>query len=356
MGQLYTMLKIFHFKDKLDTLPREVSAVAPPLHIRIKPTNACNHSCTYCAYRVDHLQLGQDMSVKDSIPRGKMAELVEDLGEMGVQAVTFSGGGEPFCYPHLTEAARGLVQQGIRIASLTNGSLLKGEAAELFALHGTWVRISMDGWDDASYARYRSAGPGEYSKIMANIESFKKVGGPCRLGVSLIVDEHNHPHVYEAISRLPAVGVDSVKVSPCIVSNKGAENNRYHAPFFAAVKEQVGRAIDEHTGGDFEIYDTYHKIDEKFHKDYTWCPYQQVLPVIGADCNVYTCQDKAYNLDTGCLGSIADQRFRDFWLESKERFFQVNPSRDCNHHCVSNAKNKLIFEYLGADPEHLGFV
>src|SRR5208283_2551031 len=101
MALLYTKMKVFHFQDKLDSLPLESGRILPPLHIRIKPTNACNHNCWYCAYKAEGLQLGKDMDKRDRIPREKMLEIIADLAEMGVKAVTFSGGGDPFVYPHL---------------------------------------------------------------------------------------------------------------------------------------------------------------------------------------------------------------------------------------------------------------
>ena len=61
-----------------------------------------------------------------------------------------------------------------------------------------------------------------------------------------------------------------------------------------------------------EVYNSYHSQLEGFQKDYYWCPYIQILPIIGADQNVYACHDKAYNKDTGMLGSIKDKRFKDF--------------------------------------------
>jgi 2-iminoacetate synthase ThiH len=75
-------MKVFHFKEKVDSLPRDVDRILPPLHIRIKPTNVCNHNCGYCAYRVDNLQLGKDMVTKNQIPREKMLEIIDDIVEM----------------------------------------------------------------------------------------------------------------------------------------------------------------------------------------------------------------------------------------------------------------------------------
>jgi MoaA/NifB/PqqE/SkfB family radical SAM enzyme len=354
MGLLYTKMKVFHFKDKLDSLPRENKKILAPVHIRIKPTNACNHNCHYCAYRVDNLQLGQDMSTRDFIPKAKMLEIIDDLQQMGVKAVTFSGGGEPFCYPYLSDAVKALIKGHIKFAALTNGSLLKGELAELFSCHGSWVRVSIDGWDDKSYSLYRRVKEGEFGRVMRNITDFKKLGGRCYLGISLIVDRRNAAHIYEFIGRLKNAGVDSVKVSPCIVSNNGPANNRYHKLVFDKVKKQVAKAVKRFADKHFEIFDSYYELDNKFNKSYTWCPYLQILPVIGADLNIYPCQDN--NLKEGLIGSIKNKRFRDFWFRDKNKFFKINPSRACNHHCVANEKNRIIFDYLGADSAHLEFV
>ncbi len=356
MGILYTTMKVFHFKEKIDSLNKESKTIEPPVHIRIKPTNVCGHRCKYCAYRADNLQLGKDMVIKDHIPREKMMEITDDIVEMGVKAVTFSGGGDPFCYAYLLDTVKKLSQTPVKFASLTNGSRLDGEVAEIFAHKGTWLRVSMDGWDNESYASYRGVSKDEFSKVMSNMENFKKLGGGCFLGVSLIVDKMNSAHVYDSISRLKSTGVDSVKVSPCIVSNDGPENNEYHRTVFNNVKEQIKKAVQDLSDDKFEIFDAYHELDEKFDKEYTWCPYLQVLPVIGADLNIYPCQDKAYNIEEALVGSIKNQRLKDFWFNDKSKFYKINPSIVCNHHCVANNKNKIVLDYLNADKEHLGFV
>jgi len=356
VGNLYTKMKVFHYKEKLDSLLREKDEIKPPIHVRIKPTNVCNHNCWYCAYRADHMQLGQDMVVRDMIPRDKMMEIIEDLSEMGVRAVTFSGGGEPLMYPHLVATVKKLIENNISFATLTNGARLSGEIAELFAHKGTWVRISMDGWDDESYMKYRGCGDGEYTKIIKNIESFKKMNGNCLLGISLILDKDNAKHVPRQLKFFKSMGVNSVKVGGAIVSNDSLESNEYHRPFFAETKKLIAQAREALEDASFEIFDAYHELEENFNKDYLWCPYLQILPVIGADLNIYPCQDKAYNLKNGLIGSIKNQRFKDFWFSDKDNYFRIVPSRDCRHHCVANIKNTVILEYLEADKGHLGFV
>ncbi len=356
MKARYTPLKIFHYKEKLDSLPLSERRILAPLHIRMKPTNRCNHNCSYCAYRVENLQLGKDMRIGDSIPFEKMTEILNDLIEMGVKSLTFSGGGEPLLYPHIEETVKILAESPISFAALTNGALLQGSIANRFAESGTWIRVSMDGWDDDSYTKYRGVRDGEYTKIIKNMEAFKKHNGKCLLGVSLIIDKNNYSKIYEQVQCLKSIGVDNVKISPCISSNDGAANNAYHKPFFDSAKAEAERSKKDLEDDSFEVFDSYHHLDEKFVKNYTWCPYQQILAVIGADLNVYPCQDKAYNLDNGLLGSISDCNFKDFWFKEKSTHFKINPSKDCNHHCVANMKNQLVLDYFNCDLEHLAFV
>lgn len=356
MGLRYTRMKIFHFSEKLESLSRETATILPPVNVRIKPTNACNHSCHYCAYKAEHLQLGRDMNSHDFIPKSKMLEIIDDLGEMGVKAVTFSGGGDPFCYQFLQETVDKTIEQKLKFAALTNGSRLEGTLAETFAHHGSWLRVSMDGWDNDSYSHYRGCPDGEFSRIMRNMESFSKLGGQCHLGVSIVVDMLNYNHLVGLIGSLKAAGVSNVKISPCIVSNSGSENNCYQQPIFAAVKEQIAAAVIAYADHDFEIFDSYHTQLESFNKSYNWCPYIQIAPVIGADLNVYSCHDKAYNLEHGVIGSIRDIRFSDLWNWDKGKFFKINPSQVCDHHCVVDSSNRQILEFLDADLEHLDFV
>jgi len=354
MREVYSRLKALRFPDRLGAL--EGGPPAAPVHLRIKPVNACNHHCWYCAYRADNLQLGDQMKLRDRIPDEKMDEIVDDAIAMGVKAVTFSGGGEPLLYAGLPHAVERLAAGGVRTATLTNGALLKGPVAQAFAEHGTWIRVSMDAWDGPSYAASRGVGENAYAETMTNLTRFAATGTKCALGVSYIVGKDNAAHIAAFCRQARDSGVSSVKLSACVVGNSAQENNDYHAPLAGLVAEQVARARELERPG-FRVVDHYHRMDERFDKDYRRCAYLQFLVVIGADCAVYSCQDKAYT-DSGRLGSIKERSLKDFWFsdENRTRMAGIDPSRDCRHHCVSHTKNQLLNEYLSLDPEHADFV
>ena len=122
-GIVNSGMKIFHFPEKLRSLPRERGELLPPIHVRIKPTNICNHDCWFCAYSQEDFQLGETMVERDQIPFDKMMEIVDDLVEMKVEAVTFSGGGEPLVHPYLLQTVERLAEHGIRFdARLVTGT------------------------------------------------------------------------------------------------------------------------------------------------------------------------------------------------------------------------------------------
>ncbi|MBI3553400.1 MAG: radical SAM protein [Elusimicrobia bacterium] len=351
---IYSRLKLFHFDGRLSAIAGGTASA--PVHVRIKPINACNDDCWYCAYRSESLDLGNLMRLRDRLPDEKMAELARDLPAMGVRAVTFTGGGEPLLHPALPATIESLARGGVKTAALTNGAFLKDDAARALKRHGTWVRVSMDSWDDASHTESRGAKPGEFTTILSNMADFAALGGDCELGVSFIVSRRNAARIYDACRLVKEAGARHVKLSACIVGNSGAENNAYHRPILEEVRAQIERCrvLED---ASFGLVDHYHEMDDRFEKSYRVCRFLEFLTVIGADGGVYACQDKAYT-ESGFLGSIKDRSFRELWYsaECRDRRAAIDPSRVCSHHCVAHAKNLLIEEYLSIDAEHGAFV
>lgn len=354
MAVVYSDLKFLRHRRQFDALA--AGRIAPPVHVRIKPINRCNHGCWYCAYRSADLALGADMNDADAIPEHKMFEIVDDLIEMGVKAVTFSGGGEPLIYKPLPRVIERLAEGGVRIGALTNGSNLKGRVADALARHATWVRVSVDAWDDESYARARGIRVGAFSRLLDNIRAFAARGSACVLGISMIIGRDNHDRVAEIAALMKDAGASHVKLSAAIVDNDADANEAYHAPLRPTVEAGIAacRALED---DGFAVIDHYAVAGARFERSYERCPFLQFLTVIGADCTVYTCQDKAYTRD-GRLGSIRERRFAEFWLsdENRSRLASFDPSVSCRHSCVAHGKNLALLELLSVDEAHADFV
>ena len=354
MPTYFSPLKFLHFKDHLEGL--EKVKIVAPVDIRVKPTNHCNHNCWNCAYRVDNLDLGDEMVEKNSIPAERMLSLAHEFVSLGVKAVTFSGGGEPLLYKPLREVIEILAVGCVRVAALTNGSNLKGRVADAFAKHGTWMRISLDALDDESYVKSRGAKALDFSRLIENIRAFTARDSQCVIGVSLIVGKDNHKHILEVCALLKDCKVNHVKVSGVVVSNNAAGNNAYHLSFKGEVARQI-KAAQALADDKFAVLNHSHDLGHWFEKQYDTCPFLQFLTFVGADQYVCACQDKEYT-KLGRMGYIGCRSFKEFWFsEENQQFLKTfNPSVQCGHHCVSHVKNPAIHDYLALDYEHANFV
>lgn len=361
MNQLYSDLKIFHFSGKLSDIVK--SKLSAPLHIRLKPTNRCNHSCYYCCYRNKNLYLSQLVGENDQIPFNKMKEIVADLEQMKIKAVTISGGGEPLCYPYIQETVESLLNSGIKIGLLTNGSLLQGNISKILGKKATWVRISIDAADSKLYAKTRGVSIKEFDKVCNNIYNFSKVKNKdCELGISYIVTKENHKDIFKFLKLMKKIGVNHVKISEAVVSTVRERNKRHYLPIINTVKKQVDEAISSLNSSSFRVIDKFDYFIDKvtndnYSKQYRFCPFIQYMTVIAADLNIYACQDKAYTL-TGKLGSIKNGSFKGLWFSNgfKKRILGLNPSKECDHHCVQHNKNLMLLDYINANRSHLEFV
>lgn len=332
----YSDLKVFNYPDFISNLPTGTNA---PLHVRIKLTNHCNHNCNYCAFRIKSNPLSHNVNKLDFIPTKKMFEIIHDLRDMGTKAITFSGAGEPCLYPKFAEVIRRL--SPIKFAMLTNGALFKGEIADLFAQYGSWVRVSIDGWDRESYKKFR--GVDDFDKVIENLMNFKSE--KCKLGVNIVVTRENAHHIYGLYQTLSQANLDSIKISPCLPSDSVAKNIEYHKPIFKIVAHQISKIPTK------RLSNTYREQLTSFVKDYNWCPNIQIQPVIAADQNIYSCHDLAFRKE-GLLGSFKDCSFREAWEKADK--FKIDP-RNCKNHCMAHHKNELILSYMDLYKEHIEF-
>lgn len=349
----YSQLKVFYHQDVIGQLLN--GKRCSPVYIRIKPTNRCNHNCSYCHYKNAYLDL-DDFNPMDEIPKSKMIETIDSMKNLGTKAITFSGGGEPLLYPYIEEAMERILGAGIDLSAITNGSRLNGRRAELLA-KGKWVRISIESIDDEQYCSIRGIKEGSFERLRDNIADFARAkDDTCELGVNVVVNERNAYEVMEMARLMKGLGVNHVKFSPMITN----DTDEYHKGFRDDVTAQLASAQDELGDDSFRVIDLYTGDFEDsviFERQYSRCPMKEFICVIAANEKVYFCQDKAY-LNDGEVGSIAAQSFEELWLseETTKRFRDFDARKICKQHCVHDGRNELLNSFLEMDRNHANFI
>ena len=356
----YSPYKIFSHREKLESLKND--NLTSPLYVRIKPVNYCDHDCFFCVYAAgsrrkklsedvaDHISSGmhEDISLSDVIPRDRFPEIIEELSSAGVKAVTFSGGGEPLLHPTIDQAFQKCIDNNIDFSIITNGQNLVGKRAELLA-KSSWVRISMDYTNKETMASTRNVPEKMFDQLISNIQNFARLKSTSTdLGVNYIVHKQNCDDLVSFSKILKDAGVDNVRFSPMWLP----DYQNYHADIQSKVQAQLDD-IRSLVDSQFSVNSTY-DISLSAHstvRPYPKCFIAQIVPVIGADLNIYACHNKAYD-KTGIVASMKDRSFSDAWFSEEARSFHRSlcPPEHCQHQCSNDNKNIIINEFLdGSD-------
>lgn len=350
----YSNLKIFAHAQELNEI-REGKRIAP-IYIRIKPTNYCNHHCYYCSYADSELGLRDSVKRQDQIPWEKMQEIINDMQEMGVKAVTFSGGGEPLVYPYIVETMQKILNAGIDLSIITNGQLLNGERAKTLA-KAKWVRISFDSANAQTYANVRNIPLKAFDEVCNNIKEFAKIKDKnCELGINFVINHENAEQVYDMAKMVKMLGANHIKYTARVTKDLF----EYHEPFKQNVIEQIHRAKSELESDGFRIINKYEGDFDSalvFHRCYEKCFINRIFTVIAADSKVYFCHDKAYVSD-GEVGSLEHTSFKELWFseDTIKRYEQFNAQKECNHHCVYDDRNEILNTFYSLDQNHINFI
>lgn len=349
----YSQLKIFRHQDILNNLIE--GKRCKPVYIRIKPTNKCNHNCSYCHYRNAYLDL-DEYNPADEIPHDRMMEIISDMAEIGVRAVTFSGGGEPLLYPYIEEAMEKILDAGIDLSIITNGSMLKGRRAELLA-KAKWVRISVESMDDATYCKIRGIREHSFDDLCANIESFAKMKQDnCELGINVVVGADNYHEIWRIAELMKGLGVNHVKFAPLITNDTWG----YHASFKERVISDLHMMEEKLNDRNFKVIDLYtgdFADSVIFERQYHKCFRKDFSCVIAANSKVYLCQDKAY-LSDSVVCDLSQESFKEGWQSERvtDMFREFDAVKMCRQHCVYDSRNELIGAFLDMDLNHVNFV
>jgi len=340
----YSDKKIVWFPEKLQSFVS--GKITAPIYVRIKPLNACNHKCYWCVYHESDLSdMHKDMKNKDMISEDKMLEIIDDLSSIGVEAVTYSGGGEPLMHPSIEKILQKTLHKNIALSVITNGQFLKNDIASILT-KSSWIRVSVDYCDEDSFVFSRRINKVFFKEIFNNIYEFSKIKeNSCDFGVNFIFTKDNFHNLNYVTNLLKDCGIDNIRFSPMWITNF----QEYHKP----IKNEIFKKIDELRileNDKFKIYSSYNpSVIENMvtTRPYKKCYVMQYNPVIGADLNVYACHNQAYSHDS-IITSLKDKTFTEAWFSKEAIEFHNNfeCQKICTSQCASDRKNLFIHDLL----------
>lgn len=160
--------------------------------ISLSPTDHCNLTCTFCRF---HSKDFTNYPEYDPIHRSKWQprhtpfELVKSYIDQAPPNVwvNITGQGETLVVPEIVKIVKYIVSKGLQVSTITNGMLLDDKMGrELLEAGLSAITVSAEGYDQATYSRYRQGG--DFDKVIKNIEILKKNIAEINPEVSLAVN------------------------------------------------------------------------------------------------------------------------------------------------------------------------
>ena len=157
-------------------------------------TLACNARCRHCGSSALHPR-------KDELTTKEAIHVIRQLGDIGCDTLTFSGG-EPLMRADWPLLAQEVHACGLSLGLITNGLLVAEQADTITKSEFKSVGVSIDGPPDIHDA-LRGV-PGGFTLIMAGLNRIQAAG--VRVGVVTQINRLNRPHLPQLLSILESIG------------------------------------------------------------------------------------------------------------------------------------------------------
>lgn len=190
-----------------------------PSRIYIDMTNECPLHCLHCC-------TNSGISSDDELTLSEITHILDQVYDMGVNNVVFSGG-EPMMRADLPTILGYARAKNLNITILTSGILVDSQWAKLLAKLGIRVKVSLDGVFPETHDYLR--GTGSYEKLLGALERLH-VAGVDNLAVHFTVNCKNLGELTKLPELLPNLGVRNLMVGIIKPSGRAKINSELLIP------------------------------------------------------------------------------------------------------------------------------
>jgi len=325
-----------------------------PNFVHIDLTNRCNNNCIGCWCNSPLLGKSKKGSSK-ILSYGLIIDLIDQLSNLGVREVAFSGGGEPFMHPHILDIIQHAKQKGLICHINTNFTLIDEELIQkLIKLKVDYLTVSL--WAGSPEV-YKSTHPNksedDFCKMVERLKSLnsqkdkfpilKLYNVLCKVNyqdidamVQLAIDIKADLLEFALMDSIPK------KTDKILLSNSELMYVRRKAERIKERFKNKSSTLKLYNFGQF-IRRVSNKFASKGEYDsgivdsipcYAGWDFSRIM----ADGNVVPCL-KAHRLS---VGNICKEKFSHIWNGSLQRQFRQK--------AVSKEKDEMYFPLIGNNP------
>jgi len=345
--------KLFYHMDRMAQWWRGENVY--PINVELSPTTVCNHYCTWCMHGEYFGSHKGDNKALKLYPDASMMrfdfyrKLVDELAELGVKSMTFSGSGEPFVNPEINDFITYTKAKGIDVAIITNGSIINEERAKVVVKNVTWLRVSLNAGTAETRARIHRTSIEDFDKTLANMkrlaEKKKEFGSKTQLGGQIVICPENWEEVYLATEKVKATGFDYMQIKP-VIMHPMSKDRQYEREFFLRAIELI-RTTKELEDDRFKVFIKWDQFNGILDANYEQDRYEKCLatffPVIEANKLVYYCS-QTRGLPQFAIGDLSKNTFKEIWESAhRQRVIESIDIKKCQPLCRCHPINKTLW-------------
>jgi len=260
----------------------------------IDMTNSCNQKCPKCTgFKEEQVSISYEEAV----------DYIDQLNEMDVKGIVFTGGGEPLCNVSTVDVIEYAKHRGLDVGIITNGLDMYGPTYDSLIINCTWVRISLDAGTPEMYKITHGMEKNHFEKVIENIKGLVEHKGSNKsptIGTAFLTGEETVKDMYNFAKLSKSLGVDYAQFRP------------FHWDKTDVSKElQKCKSLET---DDFKIMASVQKYQFFKNKDvrpYDVCRGANFRTVIAADSKVYVCFDGDTKIIINNKGNIKCLPFRE---------------------------------------------
>lgn len=289
-------------------------------------TSRCNLKCQHCYINAEEDALASELTT------GQAKRFLEDLAQMGVPLVLFSGG-EPFLRHDFDELLIYARSIGLRVGISTNGTLIDKERAQFLADNGvSYVGVSLDAATNTTHDKFRGV-TGAFERALTGLRYCREVG--LKTGIRITVTKENYQDVPELFKIVKGLEVPRFCLYYLVPTGRGkdlVESDLDHDERLEVFNFLFEKALEEGTQPDIEILTTDAPFDgvlliERLKKTGASVEDLQKLMTISGGCSagerianigpsgeVHPCQFWTHE----SLGNVTRKPFSEIWNNSED--------------------------------------
>ncbi len=316
-------------------------SLLPPVAVEFHLTATCNYNCYHCSY-------GLRNKKRIFLPESVIELLIENLINMKIKCVYFSGGGEPTTLKNWSKYMNRLLNSNIDISLITNAALIKDEHLSLIR-RINYIAISIYSTHEDIYKKI--TGGNNFATYFSLPKKIKAEPHRCIVGARCVINKFNYQDILNLYLRAIEVGYDYIIFIPAIdYEKRGVVLTKDQIEFLKNMVETNVDKIDNKNTNLFNLYKknfSYYKVDKSYKMG---C--QAVLlrtnTFINYDGGVWLCQP-LIGQEEYCIGNLYNNSFSEIWnsdrhLQVIDKLSERFKRGEC-YDCRSIAFNESVFRF-----------